>query len=87
MKRFDGILLISSLLLTIAALATGHFGVQYEIDKIPVEVRSKMADFDWIGVEWITFGLFIQTIALVCLILAISLYSFRLLKNRRPKQI
>ena len=87
MKRFIRILLISSLILTIVALATCHFGVQSEIDKIPVEGRSKMADFDWIGVEWITFGMFIQTIAFICLLLAISLYSFRLLKNKRPKQI
>ena len=86
MEKFIRILLISSLILTIVSPATCHFGVQYEINQIPVEVRSKMTDFDWIGVEWITFGVFIQTIALICLTLAISLYSFRLLKNKRSKQ-
>ena len=79
--------MISFLLLTIVSLATCHFGVQHEINKIPPEIRSKMTDFDWIGVEWIKFGVFIQTIALICLVLAISLYSFRLLKNKRSKQI
>ena len=86
MKKFIRILLISFLFLTVASFATCYFGVEHEINKIPVEVRLKMSDFDWIAVEWITLGMFIQTIALICLILAISLYAFRLLKNKRSEQ-
>lgn len=41
----------SSSLLILASLATGHYGVQYEINKIPPETRAAMRDFDWIGVE------------------------------------
>lgn len=85
MKKSFRILLLSFLLLTIASLATCHFGVQHEINKIPFEVRSKMTDFDWVGVEWITLGMFIQIAAFICLALAISLYIFQQMKNTHSK--
>jgi len=87
MKKFIRILLISFLFLTVASFATCYFGVEHEINKIPVEVRLKMSDFDWIGVEWITPGILIQTIAFSCLLLAIFLYFFYLPKNKQSRRI
>ena len=40
----------------VASLATCHFGVQHEINKIPPEIRAQMSDFDWIGIKWIVWG-------------------------------
>lgn len=48
-----------SFLLMIASFATCCFGVQHEIDKIPVETRARMGDTDWVGVEWIGRGMII----------------------------
>lgn len=44
------------MLLVVASWATCHFGVEHEIAGIPAETRDQMADFDWVGVEWIGRG-------------------------------
>ena len=43
--------------LLIAGLSIAHFGVGYEIAKIPAEQRATMTDFDWIGSGWIFAGM------------------------------
>ena len=56
MSRAVKSLLLVSLLLLAASFATCRFGVRHEINKIPPETRARMADFDWIGAEWIMRG-------------------------------
>ena len=66
------IFLQASLFLTCASFATCHFGVQHEINKIPSEIRRGMADFDWIGVEWIALGTMALLAALVLALVAVK---------------
>lgn len=70
MKIALRLLLLISLLLSVASWATCRFGVQHEINKIPPEVRSRMTDTDWVGVEWIGRGMLMQGIALGLLVMA-----------------
>jgi hypothetical protein len=39
--------------------------VEYEIAKIPPDIRARMTDTDWIGVEWIGRGMILQVVALI----------------------
>jgi hypothetical protein len=73
MGRLCKILLSVSLLLIVASFTTCHFGVEYEINKIPPEQRARMADFDWIGVEWIARGMGIFLLAILSLIAALTI--------------
>ena len=69
------------LFLMIGSFATCRFGIQHEINKIPLETREKMQEFDWIGIEWIGLGMIIQFLAVVSLILALVLrYKQRQIK-------
>jgi hypothetical protein len=72
MKSLAKILAALSLLLSIVSLATCHFGVQYEIDKIPPEIRARMSDTDWIGIEWIFRGMLIFFGAVISSVIALS---------------
>jgi hypothetical protein len=74
--KFIKFSLLSFLILTVISLSICYFGVEYEINKISPEIRSKMTDFDWIGIEWIRLGILIQIVAIVCLIPAIRFYVF-----------
>jgi hypothetical protein len=76
-------LIAISLLLSIASLATCHFGVQHEIDKIPPEIKAQMSDFDWIGIEWIAGGSIIFVFAAISAITALTLW---LIDRRRGER-
>jgi hypothetical protein len=83
MKSVAKILIAPSLLLSIASLATCHFGVQHEIDKIPPEIKARMSDFDWIGIEWIARGSIIFVFAAISAITALTIW---LIDGRRAKK-
>ncbi|MFN0109230.1 MAG: hypothetical protein ACKVZH_10295 [Blastocatellia bacterium] len=69
-----------SLLLTALSIATCNFGVDYEIKKIPPEIRAGMSDTDWIGSQWIFRGMGILAIALI---LAATAFVLWLAQRRR----
>jgi hypothetical protein len=77
MKKSIKVLLWVSLLLFVASLSTCYFGVNYAISQIPPEVRAKMGDTDWVGVEWITRGLFLLLASLLSLLIAFALIFVR----------
>jgi len=57
MKNAVGILLSSSLTLALAGTKTVcHFGVRYAISQIPAERRSRMGDFDCVGIDGLQSG-------------------------------
>jgi hypothetical protein len=72
-----------SLLLTIASWATCHFGVKHEINKIPAEQRARITDFDWVGAEWITMGMIIFLVGILCALITFVLWVIR---RRRQMQ-
>jgi hypothetical protein len=84
MGRLCKILLSVSILLCIASFTTCHFGVEHEINKIPPEQRAEMADFDWVGVEWIARSFVIFLYAL--LFSAAALVTWLIKKKRALKQ-
>ena len=84
MNRSAKVLLVS-LLLTAASFATCHFGVQHEINKIPPETRAGMADFDWVGVEWISRGLVLLVLAFASGAAGIVIWVSNLM--RKGKQV
>jgi len=55
LEHLPVVLLISGFLIFL-------LGPKYAISQIPIETRSKMADFDWIGVEWITTGMSLMVV-------------------------
>lgn len=67
MKTAFRTLLLVSLLLFVASWVTCYFGVQHEINKIPPDVRARMGDTDWVGVEWINRGMLLEGIAFILL--------------------
>jgi hypothetical protein len=83
MKSVAKILIALSLLFSIASLATCHFGVQHEINKIPPEIKSQMSDFDWIGIEWIAGGSIIFVFAAILAITALTIW---LIDRRRSER-
>ncbi|HMV49355.1 MAG TPA: hypothetical protein PLD20_00030 [Blastocatellia bacterium] len=72
-----------SALFLVASLATCHFGVQHEINKIPPEIRAQMSDFDWIGSKWIFRGMGILAVAIIFAATALVLW---LIQRRRIKK-
>jgi hypothetical protein len=84
MRKLYRVLFGLSLLLVIASWATCHFGVEHEIGKIPAEQRALMADFDWIGAEWIGLGVTIFLAGALAAILALILRMIR--KRRMARQ-
>ena len=52
---------VAALLLFVIGFCLFLVGPQYEIHKILSEGRARMADFDWIGVEWIAAGMLCMT--------------------------
>jgi hypothetical protein len=84
MRNFLRTLGALSLLLTIASWATCHFGVKYEVNKIPAEQRSRMTDFDWVGAEWITRGMIILIAGVLCAVIALVLWVIR--RRRRAQR-
>ena len=61
----------------IASWVTCHFGVEHEISKIPAEHRARMADFDWIGAEWIMRGTIIFLAGSLAAVIALLLWIMR----------
>lgn len=64
MKLAGIISFVLSILLILSSAAIMFFGMQHEINKIPPEVRARMTDTDWIGVEWIMRGFVVFFIAI-----------------------
>ena len=58
-------------------MSTCIFGVQYAINQIPSEIRSQMADTDWVGVEWIKRGGILLLISAVLVLIPPILWAFR----------
>ena len=82
MKNAVRMLLSSSLALALAGTAVCHFGVRYSISKIPAEQRARMADFDWVGIEWIAVGSLAMLAAILLAVTAIFLFF----RQRHRKQ-
>lgn len=55
----------------LASFAVCHFGTEYEINKIPPDVRAQMDDYDWIGAEWIIYGMWLNLLALFTALVAL----------------
>ena len=65
MSNVTKVLLGVAIALLMTGVATCHFGVQHATAQIPEEQRRQMADFDWIGSEWIARGLVIAILSVV----------------------
>jgi hypothetical protein len=85
MKRLAKSLVALSLLLSIASFVTCHFGAQHEINKIPPEIRARMSDFGWIGVEWIGIGTLILFVAIISAVIALSVWLINQRHARRAR--
>lgn len=81
MRNLQRGLFVLSLLLMAASWATCHFGVEHEISKIPAGHRARMADFDWVGAEWIMRGTVIFLTGSLAAVIALLLWVMR---RRRP---
>lgn len=77
MKKSIRIFASISILHFVASFATCYFGVNYSESQIPPEVRNKMTDTDWIGVEWISRGLVIMLLAIVSAIVATRIWLYQ----------
>ncbi len=64
-------------LLFMASWATCHFGVEYEISKLPPDHPAHTGDNDWIGVEWIMRAMLIQLAALFFSLMALAAWLVR----------
>jgi len=73
MKNTVRILLSSSLALALAGTAVCHFGVRYSVSQIPAEQRARMADFDWVGTEWIAVGSLAWIVGILLAVTAVFL--------------
>jgi hypothetical protein len=65
MKRWGKNLLLTGIILFVAATTMCVVGTQYEISQIPPEQRAKMTDTDWVGAEWGLRAFFVQILGLV----------------------
>jgi hypothetical protein len=77
MKRVVRILLWTSLFLFLSSMATCYFGVKYAVTQIPPEVRGRMHDTDWVGVEWITCGSALLLLSLATSLAALCFWAVR----------
>ena len=82
MKTAVKVLWAISLALALASLATCYFGAEHAVHQIPPEVRARMSDTDWIGVEWIGYGLFLGSLAVI---LALAALTLRIRQRRHSK--
>src|SRR5262245_3259820 len=56
MTKIVKISLSASIFFCVLSLSTCLLGPMYEARKIPPEIRGRMTDTDWIGVEWVAIG-------------------------------
>lgn len=56
----------------VAGVATCFFGVEHEIAKIPAEQRARMTDTDWVGAEWVVWGVMIEAGAIAIFVIAVA---------------
>lgn len=71
------ILLVIGLFLLVASFATCYLGVQYAEKQIPPEIRGKMTDTDWVGIEWIGRGLLVFMLSVITLFSALAFWLRR----------
>lgn len=71
-----------SLLLILASFATAFLGVRYAVSQIPQEVRDRMSDTDWVGVEWIVRALLLQGVSVLLALSAIVLWIIQKRRDR-----
>lgn len=83
MSRPIRLLLSGSLVVFALSIATCYFGVNYEVSKIPPEVRKGMSDTDWIGVEWIGGGMLLSLLSIALFITAAILF----LRQKRSRNV
>ena len=76
MQRISRLLFLVAALIFVGGLATCWFGVQHEIAKIPPDVRARMSDTDWVGVEWVARGMTVCGFALGILIISIAIRAW-----------
>ena len=76
-KIFIRVFIVLSLLLFLSGIAVSYFGVNYEIAKIPPDIRSQMSDTDWVGVEWIGIGAVLFAVAFSFMVLSTIIYFFK----------
>jgi len=62
--------------LWLGGAATCHFGVEYEIAKIPRDVRARMQDTDWVGVDWVFRGIALQGIGVLVLLGGLAVRAY-----------
>lgn len=77
MRRASRRLIWASVFFFVASMSTCFFGVRYAINQIPPERLSRMADTDWIGVEWILRGGILLVIAVVLALVPPITWLFR----------
>lgn len=70
----------------VVSFSTCYFGVKYAKQQIPSELRNKMSDTDWIGVEWIGLGSVILLIAILALILSMILWLRKKVLRSKEKR-
>lgn len=71
-----------SITLLLASIAICVLGVEYEVGKIPPEVRAGMSDTDWVGVEWIARGMILFFIAVLMTFTGTALLIFSVKTNK-----
>jgi hypothetical protein len=82
MKAWGKALVVTAVVVLVAAVLTCQLGVQREIDAIPEATRTRMVDFDWVGVQWIERGMWVGVAGLV-----IGAVGMVLLLKQRRKNI
>jgi len=50
------VLFLLSAALFVASFAIALWGIGFEVEQIPPEIRAKMSDTDWVGGDWAILG-------------------------------
>lgn len=84
-KRVVRVSFALSVLLIFLSFFVGFFGQEYELSKIPPEIRANMTDTDWIGTEWIMFAVIMFCMAIFLALLGFLLWFFTVRKRHHRR--
>jgi hypothetical protein len=84
-KRVVRVSFALSVLLFFLSLFVGFFGQEYELSKIPPEIRANMTNTDWIGTEWIMLAIIMFAVSVFLALLGLLLWVFTVRKKRHRR--
>jgi hypothetical protein len=59
---------VLGVLLLVAGWLVAYYGIEYEISKIPPEIRNRMSDTDWVGGSWAVIGGNVSVLGIACFV-------------------